>query len=488
MRYWLLTGATGLLGQYLLRDLLLRNENVCVLTRAAGSRSAHQRIESLFRRWEQELGRSLPRPVVLEGELTEPNFGLDESSQQWIRQHVEAVIHSAASLSFTEEPNGEPNRSNVEGTRTLLGMCRKLSIKRLCHVSTAYVVGRNRGRFWEDELEIGQTPSNAYEKSKIEAERMVRSADFLESLTVLRPSIIVGDSKTYFTSTFHGFYTPLQIAATMVKSGVLEVGVDVLDQLQLRAEDRKNFVPVDYVSEAAVRIILNPKSTGRTFHLVHPEPTPIIKALEAWAAVVFTAFEQPAGVPLAQKGRLTSTKTVEMFKTQLEVYRDYFRDDPDFDCSNTRAFTPGLKCPPMTIEMMTRLGEFAATTRFGMTALGDRAKTVQAAPWAQTLSRWNAAIPSDAATAHLVVEVLGPGGGKWLVKNQHARPGTSTAVRLSGETWQAIVAGQMAPEHALATGRVWIHSRERTDFDWAGTLTRIIRSGASEPAAASVSS
>ena len=57
----------------------------------------------------------------------------------------------------------------------------------------------------ETELDVGQTPGNDYEHSKIEAERLVRAADWLDPPTIYRPSIIVGDSRTGYTATFHGF-------------------------------------------------------------------------------------------------------------------------------------------------------------------------------------------------------------------------------------------------------------------------------------------
>ena len=41
------------------------------------------------------------------------------------------------------------------------------------------------------------------------------AADFLDRPTIYRPSIIVGDSQTGYTTTYHGFYAPLKLAHTM---------------------------------------------------------------------------------------------------------------------------------------------------------------------------------------------------------------------------------------------------------------------------------
>jgi hypothetical protein len=61
----LLTGATGLLGQYLLGDLLQQDVPLAVLIRACGGQPARARLNGLVARWEQVLARRLPRPRCL---------------------------------------------------------------------------------------------------------------------------------------------------------------------------------------------------------------------------------------------------------------------------------------------------------------------------------------------------------------------------------------------------------------------------------------
>ena len=89
MKYTLLTGATGLVGRYLLRDLLALDVPVAVLTRGNRVESAAQRIESLMLRWERLAGRSLPRPVVIDSDLRQPNLGLTDDDRTWIARHCD---------------------------------------------------------------------------------------------------------------------------------------------------------------------------------------------------------------------------------------------------------------------------------------------------------------------------------------------------------------------------------------------------------------
>ena len=125
MAYHLLTGATGLLGRYILKDLLLANVPVAVLVRPTRRANVRQRVEALMCYWDELLGRQLPRPVILEGDICEPGLGLDEKATKWASEHVDTFIHNAASLTFISTgPDSEPWRSNNIGTQHCLEFCR----------------------------------------------------------------------------------------------------------------------------------------------------------------------------------------------------------------------------------------------------------------------------------------------------------------------------------------------------------------------------
>ena len=126
----LLTGATGLLGRYLLRDLLLADVPVAAVVRGSRRQSAEDRVEALMATWDDMLGRSLPRPHVLTGDICEPNLGLDDAGLRWVDENCDAVLHNAASLTFVAtSEDGEPYRSNVRGTQNVLELCRATNIQ-----------------------------------------------------------------------------------------------------------------------------------------------------------------------------------------------------------------------------------------------------------------------------------------------------------------------------------------------------------------------
>ena len=68
MSHILLTGATGLLGRYMIRDLILKGYSLAVLVRSSRTASATERIEEVMRHWEPTAG-CLPAPKVLEGNI-----------------------------------------------------------------------------------------------------------------------------------------------------------------------------------------------------------------------------------------------------------------------------------------------------------------------------------------------------------------------------------------------------------------------------------
>src|SRR5207253_8313112 len=117
--------------------------------------------------------------------------------------------HAAAPLSFAR-PTDEARAINVHGTQRMLDLADRIAarrgLRRLVHVSTAYVAGRHRGLFAETDLWTGQEFRNSYERSKAEAEELVRRRGDRFPAVVVRPSIVVGDSATGWTPAFNVLY------------------------------------------------------------------------------------------------------------------------------------------------------------------------------------------------------------------------------------------------------------------------------------------
>lgn len=487
MPYHLLTGATGLLGSYLLRDNLRAGRQMAVVVRRDVRESARQRVESMLRRWEDEIGYALPRPPVLEGDLTQPSLGLDRSTRDWVAEHCVAVLHNAASLSFqNDETTGEPYRSNVDGTRNVLELCRATGIRHFHHVSTAYVCGLRKGRVLESELDVGQESGNDYEKSKIQAEKMVRSADFLDNPTIYRPAIIFGDSATGYTTTFHGFYTPLKIGQALVnRIDFKEInGAPLLMALGLTGEERKNFVPVDWVSRIITYLYGRPEHHGNTYHLTPVEPTSVAVSCEVMEHALREYIEDSRRKK-SEAGDLADLQ--KTFADQMEVYRAYWRDDPDFDRTNTAEAAPHLSCPAVDSEMLIRTARFALTTNFGW----PRPQPVL--PEFDVLEHLDGVLgvcPHDdrkrSGLTRIGLQVNGPGGGQWTLVVDEDRPVAAevglrsdqeTLLYLNTKTFEQCVRGQLDPKGAARLGRLTIEGNHLPSGQTLSVLEAVTAAG-----------
>ena len=361
----LLTGSTGLLGSYLLRDLLLAETPLAVLVRRNRRHSAKARIADLVAGWERALGRRLPRPVVLEGDLTQPGCGLVDEDRAWLTRHCDHLLNNAASLTFfNEDRDGEPWRTNVSGTRNLLDLTKATGIRNFQHVSTAYVCGLRNGVIAETDLIVDQPFGNDYEQSKAEAEASVRAAAHLDTVTVYRPSIIVGDSKTGYTSTYHGFFAGLRLGHTLLTRVPIgsTSGLALLRLLGIAATASKNFVPVDWVSAAISHASGQPEAAGQTLHLTHPNPMSMQTVAETVQEAVETYSE--AASP-DDPNCCDEAWFAENLKHELQIYEHYFRNDPVFDRATTARLTEHLPVPALDDETMMRMAKFAIAHEFG---------------------------------------------------------------------------------------------------------------------------
>ena len=235
-----LTGATGFVGMELLRRFLERDDrHVYALVRARDDDAASARLP----RHE--------RLTAVAADIERHGLGLDRHTTDALAEEVTTVVHCAASVSFGLGLE-ESRRVNVDGTRRmaeLAELCaeRGDGLERFTYMSTAYVAGARRGLFREDQLDVGQRFRNPYERSKFEAEALVRrrAGDDLP-LQVLRPSIIVGESATGWTSSFNVLYGPLRAFAR-----------GAIPAVPARRRSPVDIVPVDYVADATYELATN---------------------------------------------------------------------------------------------------------------------------------------------------------------------------------------------------------------------------------------
>lgn len=259
-----LTGATGLVGQNLLLRILGRENStkLILLVRGNSSIDVRNRINNIINSFssEVEYDRLWGRIKIVNGDICLNNFGLSDSQYNQLAEHTTHIIHSAANTKFQLSLK-KARAVNYEGTKNVMFFAqyaRKIAkLQRIAHISTAYVSGNRSGIIYENELEAGQRFANSYEQTKYESEQYVHNLMNDLPITIFRPSIIVGDSKTGKTTCFNVLYYPINLiyhGHLHFLSGIKNTPLDV--------------VPVDFVSDAIYYILLKSnKGIGETYHL-----------------------------------------------------------------------------------------------------------------------------------------------------------------------------------------------------------------------------
>ncbi len=280
MKNVLLTGANGFIATHIARKLLSEADvTVFALVRANGVLSAK---EKLAREWWEypELVSALETRIhVVPGDVCQPNLGMGEADYRSLTEKITHIIHTAADWRLL--PLDELRKTNVQGTANIVAFSKEANkhhhLERLSHISTAYVAGGATGTISEEQLTDQYGFFTNYERSKYEGEQLVQAAGQVLPVSVFRPSMVVGDSKTGAIKTFNTFYFPLRLYLT----GRMRF-------MPVSRSLRINVVPVDYVSKAVVQLTFEPKAEGKTFHVVAPyESLPklgdLMEFVQKWA-------------------------------------------------------------------------------------------------------------------------------------------------------------------------------------------------------------
>lgn len=387
---------------------------VAVVVRKSRRESAAQRIESLMQMWEEQFGGWMQRPVIIEGDICQPMLGVNAECRDWIAAHCTEILHSAASLKFHADGSGEPWSSNVGGTENMLDLCASTGIAQVHYVSTAYVCGLREGTIFESDLDCGQAFRNEYEQSKLEAEKRVRAAKFIESLTVYRPAVIAGDTVTGYTNTYHGIYLYLRLMSLIVPRQPL--GADgrryIPIRLPLTGEERRNVVPIDWVSEVIAYLVQQPRAHGRTFHLA---PRTCITPRDVNDAG--DSFFNSTGVEYVGQNPIDPS-TYNSFEAEIlpafSMYESYGTTDPEFDYGNLNEFAPHLPCPKIDLPMLHRYIRFGESDQWGKRRLPRPKFDSFARDYFARVTR-RARRFTEFDRPLVAVDLVGPGGGQWTL-------------------------------------------------------------------------
>jgi thioester reductase-like protein len=360
-----LTGATGFVGMELLARYLERTDRrVYALVRAADDREAAARMERTLLSLFGPEHRYAQRVVAVRGDITRPGLGIWGGVDR-IAERVGEIVHGAASVSFEMQLQAA-RTINVDGTRRMLEFAERChargGLRRFSYISTAYVAGERAGCFSEDDLDVGQSFRNTYEQSKFEAECLVARSRGQLPITVLRPSIVVGERDSGWTASFNVLYWPLRAFARGSYAA-----------LPARRDAPVDVVPVDYVADATFALTQAPEAEGATFHLTAGAHTSSVGELVELATKFFGRQAPSLIEPSVYRGvvhplvlRAAGDERSRRALSRSEVFFPYFAMRVHYDNRRARVALrgSGIRTTPLRTYFV-RLVEFALAAQWG---------------------------------------------------------------------------------------------------------------------------
>ena len=344
MEHIFLSGATGFVGSLLAARLIGRpGTKVYALVRAGNEEEAARRLRAAWSFSEDLYEAVGERVIAVCGDFTRPGLGLMEEDRCRLEEETTLVIHAGAETGFMKGQE-ELHATNVLGTQHMLAFAAGMKkLRRFVHLSTAYVAGQREGKIFEEDS-IGTSFSSLYEKSKAEAEALVRASSL--PFAICRPGMIVGVSGTGWIRSFNTVYYVMK-QMLLGKLRVLPIGRNT----------PLNILPVDLVADAVVKIAFSDEADGRTFHLtcpvsMAPRAGELADYLREWARKelgVELAKTRFIPLPGLRRAGLAYNQKEEGRKkgslNNLLTLLPYFYGKQDFDRTNTDAV-----CGPCTFS------------------------------------------------------------------------------------------------------------------------------------------
>jgi nucleoside-diphosphate-sugar epimerase len=387
-----LTGATGFLGSHLMASLLSDGYRIIVLGRPAREGTLKERISRLLR-WFGIAGLTGQIDFV-EIDLLKPLLGVPEAKYKELCAITEQIIHCASDTSFAERNRDIVFNSNVYSLESILEFAADARVKFFNYISTAYVAGVNEAV----SMECFSTATeflNVYEESKARAENIIGTFCKKKEVpfTIIRPSIVYGDSRTGRSLKFNALYFPLQSLKCVVDIYLNDIknhegrkskqhGIYIDEEgflflplrIYLPKEGALNLIPVDYFVSATMKIITRVTSDG-IFHLTNNTPAKlelISKYNEKLLKVkgVEILYGRSAENVLRNPAE-------ELFDRFIAPYRSYLSDSRVFDRTNTDFVTDQLLPPEFTYEIFRNCMEYAIRVNWGESVFEEETKKTQ---------------------------------------------------------------------------------------------------------------
>ena len=242
----LVTGASGLVGEGVLREMLT--------ARPALEAFAVVRNELRWQLTARRLGALATRVIPITGDVTVPGAGLEPLVRKRVERETSVVIHAAADISFSR-PLDQSRFVNTLGSYHVAELAASCgALERFVLVSSAFVAGRTIGIILERENAAESGWVNSYEQSKYEAEGCIRKTAL--PWTIIRPSTMVCRGADGDIQQINAVHRALRIYHRGLAAMIPGDRADSFD-----------VITSGYVVDAIARLAFDDAARGETIHL-----------------------------------------------------------------------------------------------------------------------------------------------------------------------------------------------------------------------------
>ncbi|XP_063239696.1 uncharacterized protein LOC134540730 [Bacillus rossius redtenbacheri] len=357
----LLTGATGFVGAFILRELLASTQaTVYCLVREAPNCTLLDRVKNTLREHgllgtggaSSDLEDCLERRVILlKGDVSLRRLGLPEEDHAWLSLELDAVVHAAAAVDLVR-PYLALRAVNAAGTRHVVALAAEGRLKPLHHVSTDAVFPHAmRGCREDDDMSaIADGLRGGYARSKWVAEQLVLRAGAKGLPVVVYRCGNVGGSQD------HPSWNKADFTLLVIQGCLRTMTVPDLDwQIEL--------TPVDFLSRVIVKLSENiAHSVGNIYHLTNTNTMNCRDLWQLLKAHGYPVQEVPYDTwwrnvkAVASGGEAPELSSLVFLLESLVRGPEYFSNLSTFARDNTQAFldSQGMKYSPVDRALVTK--------------------------------------------------------------------------------------------------------------------------------------
>ena len=295
------TGATGFVGQHFVDHALTAGHSVAAL----------HRIESPKR-------ARLVREMQSRGVEFHAGNVRDPASLQTAMRGADCVCHFASAFREAGASDEYFRAVNVAGTRNAVDTAAEQGVRRFVMCGTAGIYGKVVPGITDESAPVN--PANIYERTKVEAEDVVRRRSVAHGIeySIVRPAVVYGPRDERL---FRLFSTASKGRFPLFGAG----------------RGRRHMVYVGDVADAALRACTMPGAAGQEMIIAGPRAAPLAEILDVLAKV---AGRRSAGPRLPLAPMLLLAAVVEdacrLIGVKPPIHRrrmDFYRNDAAFDCS-----------------------------------------------------------------------------------------------------------------------------------------------------------